>query len=78
MNTIFIAGNTQPCNICGTEARARTPNPEISVHIFLSNEQGANSIKVPVKLRSLILILPRLLQTSELNSLIASQYGQID
>ena len=30
------------------------PNPETSVYIFLSKEQGTNPIKGPVKLRSLI------------------------
>ncbi len=40
--------------IRAAEARTCIPNSETSVYIFLSKEQGANSIKLPVKLRCLI------------------------
>jgi len=47
-----------PYNICGTEAGAYITNSETSVYIFLSNEQRVNGIKVPVKLKAFIFILP--------------------
>src|SRR5882757_7677850 len=58
MNTICFSGNMLPYNICGTEAGAYITNSETSVYIFLSNEQRVNGIKVPVKLKAFIFILP--------------------
>src|SRR5258706_8750028 len=48
----------RPCNNRGAEAHSRIPNSETSVCIFLSKEQGTNTIKVLVKLRLHIFILP--------------------
>ena len=67
----------RPCNIRGTEARACIQNSGTTVNILLSTEQGANTIKVPIKLRSLIFIFPLLLLSSVLQSLTASLYAQI-
>ncbi len=68
----MFSENMRPCDIRGAKAPTCIPNFETSVYILLSAEQGANNIKVPVKLRSLIFTLPLMLLSSELQSLTAS------
>ncbi len=56
----------QPCNNRGAEAHTCIPRSETSVYILISKEQCTNTIKVPVKLRLLIFILPLSLLSSVL------------
>src|SRR5258706_14489282 len=66
----------RPCNNRGAEAPTCIPHSKTNDYIFQIKEQSTNTIKVPVKLRSLIFILPLLLLSSVLQSLTASRYGQ--
>ncbi len=73
---VLAIESMRTCNNRGAEAHTCIPNYETSVYIFLSKEQGTNTTKVQVKLRSLIFILPLLLLSTVLQSLTASRYGQ--
>ena len=62
----------RPWNNRGAEARTCISNSEASVYIFLRKEQRATDIKVPVRLRSLIFLLPHLLLSGVLQLIVHS------